>query len=213
MRAHLPLLLVSVLLGAAALEAAPPPEPEPDVNETGRLNITASTRVAVRVYNQLANLTADDQRVALAVASDVFSTASVGVDWTLCGPGMCLTPPGDTLRVRLASSPKGDVSSSVLGHALIDAQIHSGVLATVFVDRTRRLAGELGIDYRVVLGRAIAHELGHLLIGTTTHGSGLMREIWLHDELVGTRREDWVLDPGDVAVIRDRLSHRRVPIT
>ena len=206
MRARLwPILAAAFLLTARVVEGAP----EPSVDDTHRLDLTA-TRVAVRVYNQVDGLTADEQRVVLDVARDVFNTASVGVDWTLCDPGMCLTPPGDALCVRMVTSPKGDATSPVLGHALIDSRTHSGVLATVFIDRTRRLASELGIDYRVVLGRAMAHEIGHLLLGTSTHGAGLMRELWLHDELVGTRRQDWVLDPLDVAVIRDRLARRGI---
>jgi hypothetical protein len=113
------------------------------------------------------------------------------------------------LKLRIAVSPdRSDPNSGVLGQALIDSRTRTGVLATVFIDRTRRLAGALGIDYRVLLGRAIAHELAHLMLGTSTHGSGLMREIWLHDELLGTRGTDWVLDPGDAAVIRDRLAGR-----
>ena len=83
----------------------------------------------------------------------------------------------------------------VLGHALIDSRTRTGVLATVFIDRTRRVAGDLGLDHRVLLGRAIAHELGHLLLATPTHGSaGLMREVWSRDELLGTHRDDWIFD-------------------
>jgi hypothetical protein len=205
MRVQRSLVVVSMLLGAAALEAGP----EPDVDDTHRFDITARSRVAVRVYNQVTDLSSDDQRVALDVATDVFTAASVRVGWTRCDPGGCLTPPGDSLRVRIATSPDGKTDSRVLGQALIDRQTQSGVLATVFIDRTRRLASDLGIDYRIVLGRAIAHELGHLLIGTSAHGSGLMREIWSYEELLGTRRNDWVLDPFDAAVIRERLSRPR----
>jgi hypothetical protein len=97
-----------------------------------------------------------------------------------------------------------------LGHALIDHQKQTGELATVFVDRTRRLAGNLGIDHRVLLGRTIAHELGHLLLATTAHGaSGLMREFWSRDELLGTRRDDWIFAPLDAAAIRERLTRSR----
>jgi len=98
----------------------------------------------------------------------------------------------------------------VLGHAAIDSKTQTGVLATVFIDRTRRLSGELGIDHRVLLGRTIAHELGHLLLATTTHGTaGLMREAWSRDELLGTRRDDWIFDRSDAEAIRKRLARLR----
>ena len=72
-----------------------------------------------------------------------------------------------------------------------DPRSHAdGVLATVFVDRTRGLAGDLRIDHDALLGRTIAHELGHLLLATTAHAKvGLMREAWSREELaVGSPR-------------------------
>jgi hypothetical protein len=205
MRVHLSLVFMSALLVATVVEGAPP---EPNVDDTHRLDIT-TTPVAVQVYSQVNDLTDDDERRSLAVAREVFASASVDVAWTSCTPGMCNTPSPDVLKLRIAVSlDRSDPNSGVLGQALIDSRTRTGVLATVFIDRARRLAAALGIDYRVLLGRAIAHELAHLMLGTSTHGSGLMREIWLHDELLGTRGTDWVLDPGDAAVIRDRLARR-----
>jgi hypothetical protein len=205
MRAHLWFVLVSVVLVGPAVEGAPP---EPNIDET-RVDITANTRVAVHVYTQDADLSAEDERLALDVARDVFATASVDVAWTICYPGMCLKPSAEALKVRIVVSPdRGEVNSGVLGHALIDSRAHSGVLATIFLDRTQRLANDLGIDHRVLLGRAIAHELAHLLLGTSTHGIGLMREVWSYDELLGARRGDWLLTPLDAAIIRERLVRR-----
>jgi hypothetical protein len=206
MRVHRWLVLVPVLLVATTSEAAPP---EPSVDDTHRVDITANMRVAVHVYSQVADLSTDDQQISLEVASGVFSNASVDVAWTRCEPGACLTPTREALKLRIVLSPdRKKPYSGVLGHALIDSQARAGELATVFIDRTRRLAHDLGIDYRILLGRAIAHELGHLLLGTSTHGSGLMREVWSHDELLGTRPDDWVLDPHDAAAIRARLARR-----
>jgi hypothetical protein len=181
------------------------------VDDTHRLHI-AATRVPVHVYVTAgADLSADDRRIALDVARKALSTASVDVVWTLCGPGACLTPAPEVLKVRVVRSPNGGKRDShLLGLSLINPEARSGVLATVFIDRTRRLAGELRIDHRVLLGRTIAHELGHLLLATATHGnSGLMRESWSYDELSGTRRDDWIFDPLDGAAIRERLVRSR----
>jgi hypothetical protein len=205
MRSHPWLILVLVMIGTTSSEGAP----EPSVDDTHRLGITAAMRVAVHVYTQVADLSAGDQQIALDVARHVFSNARVDIAWTACQPGMCLTPSAEALKLRIVLSPdRGDAYSGVLGHALIDSQAHAGELATVFIDRTRRLARDLGIDDRMLLGRAIAHELGHLLLGTSMHGAGLMREFWSHDELLGSRRDDWVLDPADSAAIHDRRVRR-----
>jgi len=206
MRAHLWLVLAFVLVVTTTSEGAPP---EPNIDDTKAIDLTSNMRVAVHVYNQVGDLSAADQRFALDVAKEVFSTASVDVAWTMCEPGMCLTPSAEALKVRLVRSPDhSDADSSVLGQALIDSRTRSGVLATIFIDRTGRLAHDLGIDHRTLLGRAIAHELAHLLLGTSAHGAGLMRERWSHGELLGTRRSDWHLDQLDVSAIRDRLARR-----
>jgi hypothetical protein len=166
-------------------------------------------RVAVHVYTQGNELSAEDEQLALKVARDVFATASIDVAWTMCEPGTCLKPSAEALKVRIVLSPdRSEVNSGILGHALIDSRAHSGVLATIFLDRTQRLANDLGIDLRVLLGRAIAHELGHLLLGTSAHGVGLMREVWSHDELLGERRGDWEFNPLDASAIRNRLARR-----
>src|SRR5262245_31578435 len=200
-----PILVSALLVTTSVVEGAP----EPDVDNAHRGDITATAPVAVHVYSQVLDLDDDDEAIALEVARDVFSIASVKVAWTTCKPGSCETPAPDVLKLRIATSPdRGESNLAVLGQALIDSRLHTGVLATVFIDRTRRLANELGIDARVLLGRAIAHEIAHLLLGTATHGSGLMREIWLHSELVGARPNDWQLDPLDAAVIRNRLVRR-----
>jgi hypothetical protein len=220
MRFRACLVLVSVVCVAAVIHGAPP-EPAvvdsaplaPVFDDTHRADITATAAVPVFVYTTQANLNADDERTALDVARQVLSTASVDVVWTVCVPGTCLTPMPGTFKIRLVPSPKGsDHDAHLLGHSLINSQTGAGELATVFVDRTRRLAGELGIDHLVLLGRTIAHELGHLLLATATHGpAGLMREIWSRDELLGTRRTDWVFDPHDADAIRARLALPRKP--
>jgi hypothetical protein len=192
---------------AAPGNAAPP---EPTIDDTHWAGFTATTPVAVFVYSTQANISTEDQQIALEVATQVLSTASVDVAWTICVPGTCLTPTPDALKIRIL--PSRDTSGREahhLGHALIDSQTGAGELATVFIDRTRRLAADLGLDHRLLLGRTIAHELGHLLLATASHGNaGLMREIWSRDELLGTRRNDWVFDPHDAAAIRKRLARR-----
>ena len=206
MRVYLSLVLLSVVVGATTINAAPI---EPNVDDKSRAALTTHARVAVRVYNGLADFSDEDERTSLDVAKRVFSAALVDVAWTDCKPGMCLTLEPDALKIRIiVSRQPGKQQSVVLGNALVDSHASAGVLATVFIDRVERMARTVGIDYRVLLGRAIAHELGHLLLGTSKHGSGLMREVWSPDELLGTRSNDWAFDPLDAAVIRDHLARR-----
>jgi hypothetical protein len=163
--------------------------------------------VKVRVY-QSTDVTTDVLRAALNVAEATFAAASVTVVWQVCGPSECNTPPSPSERlVRLVRAPKG-VKQDVrcLGDALIDVQKGTGILATVYVDRVLALVQSLDVDYRTILGRTIAHELGHLLMATNAHStSGLMRELWSPDELQASRADDWALRPVDIAAIKRRL--------
>ena len=54
-----------------------------------------------------------------------------------------------------------------------------GIIAGVYLDRTADMARAIGADLHVVLGHTMAHEIGHLLIGTNSHaGRGIMRPTW-----------------------------------
>jgi hypothetical protein len=198
-------------LRVAAAGGAPEPMPAnpPIVIDTSRLVDQSGSHVTVRVYSAT-GLDSDAQRAALDVARSAFQAASVGIVWKICAQGGCDTPLAATdLAVRLVLA--GDTRPGVraLGEALIDRHTRTGVLATVYVNRTLRLARELGIDHGRLLGRTVAHEVGHLLLASTTHGSGLMREVWSHDELLRPRRDDWILHPSDADAIRERLASAR----
>lgn len=180
---------------------------DPAVVDTPLTLDRAKARVTVRVYSST-KIAADAQRAALDVAQATFAAASVQILWKMCTKVACDTPLSATeLVVRMVQLPEGS-GDRHLGDALIDPQKRTGVLATVYVNRTLQLARELEIDHHQLLGRAVAHEIGHLLLATNTHAaSGLMREIWSRDELLQTRREDWVLHPLDAVAILRRLTH------
>ncbi|SRR5579864_4027015 len=64
-----------------------------------------------------------------------------------------------------------------LGFALPDAEI--GVNATIFYDRLERFKESGELDLSTLLGHAIAHEIGHVLLGTTEHSTtGIMKARW-----------------------------------
>jgi hypothetical protein len=79
-----------------------------------------------------------------------------------------------------------------------------GRVATVYVDRAHWLASESGTEDSVVLGRAIAHEIGHLLMGTGRHSPrGLMRAIWMRKDFQRVDDDEWLFTPADVTAMRD----------
>jgi len=81
------------------------------------------------------------------------------------------------LVVRIGRGMAGHTPAGALGSSLPDAQY--GVSATIFEDRIEGLWESNGTDLAVVLGHAIAHELGHVLLGSAEHSSmGIMRAHW-----------------------------------
>ncbi len=67
----------------------------------------------------------------------------------------------DYCRAAPASTPGS------LGFSFVDIGRKAGTLATVFADRVQALAAIAGVDDGELLGRVIAHEIAHLLIGTS----------------------------------------------
>ena len=193
----------------------------PDVATHGPL---PTAHLKVRVYNA-AVVPAADQAVALRAAATTLAAAGIGTSWVLCGDvasdptaTVCNTPldPSE-LSVRLVKLPgtasaKGELQ---LGYSLIDTTAGAGTLATIYADRVAWLAGEAGADIPTLVGLAIAHEIGHLLLGTNAHaGSGLMRAVWSRAELRSNDATDWLVGPSEAARMRSsvlRLEGLRSP--
>jgi hypothetical protein len=174
--------------------------------------VTAWTAVVVRVYDANGAI-AGTNRDALDQARTALEAASIDVIWRVCPASpSCDAPlaPGElAIRIVRAPVPPRDTPTLPLGDAMIDTRTGTGVLATVYVDRIEWLAHEAGADRRALLGRAIAHELGHLLLATTTHGPvGLMRAYWSQDEVRRGHPRDWMFAPTELAAISRRVEAR-----
>jgi hypothetical protein len=122
------------------------------------------------------------------------------------------------LMMRIVAAPRTMRDPEVLGFSYIDIESRRTLLGTVFADRTSAVARRLGVKDGTLLGRAIAHEIGHLLLGSTHHPvTGLMRDRW------STRpgdSEDWLFSIGEAANMRtalavrqDQAAGRSVPVT
>jgi hypothetical protein len=174
--------------------------------------VTAWTAIVVRVYDVNSVLTGTS-RLALDQARKALEAASLDIVWRMCpaSPG-CDTrmAPGE-LAIRIVRSPGAPRSAGTLslGDAMIDTRTGIGVLATIYIDRIERLAHQAGIDSHALLGRAIAHELGHLLLATTRHAPiGLMRANWSQDEVRRGRPRDWSFAPTELDAMRRRAEAR-----
>ena len=175
-------------------------------------------RIVVRVYEtgmgDLAMRTA-----AIRAASSIVELAGISVEWYDCTEdgrrSVCqdarragnfiarIMPtllPGAALRQGSleALDHHGDAKPP-LGFAVVDPDTRMGKMATVFHDQIDAVARRAGVARSELLGRALAHEVGHLLLGARGHGrTGIMRAVWTDDELMRDRPEDWLFAPAEV---------------
>ena len=227
-------LLVAGFLGAAVdAGAAPDPAPPSAADKDGGLRLSRA-RVQVRVYDTTV-MSAADRTVALRAATGILAAAGIDISWLICGSSDAATNPPDCavpltrneLAVRLVRlagtpSPRGQLS---LGYSLLDMSAGGGTLATVYVDRVEWLVaqGRLG-SWKLevgsssegaaaarVLGFAVAHELGHLLLGTNVHAAaGLMRAVWSRSDLQRYNPADWLFTPVETLAMSRALRQRQV---
>lgn len=179
---------------------------------------TARPDVCVRIYDSSGVMSRSDE-AALDYAREALADADINVVWQRCFVVPCETPlRSGEMIVRIARSRKSAQAREplVLGDAWVDPVEGTGVLATVYIDRVHLLAAEARVDVRRLLGRAIAHELGHLLLASTVHPPlGLMRATWRNEELQRDDRLDWTFAPTEAQSMARRAlamaARRSVP--
>jgi len=161
--------------------------------------------LVVRVYNAYGVAPAT-LASARGSAERVMTSAGIRLTWAEC-PCDGAVGAAD-LVMRVTSAPRSSEPGS-LGFAYVDTVQKSGTLATVFADRVQGLAHAADVSEGELLGRAIAHEIAHLLLGTSTHTLvGLMRGRWTSTELALNRPIDWQLSRSDSARLREGLTRR-----
>jgi hypothetical protein len=118
-------------------------------------------------------------------------------------------PAKGELVVRMVRGASTNGTSFALGEAFVDTVKRTGVLATVFVDRIEAFAAQAAGDVVSVVGSVVAHEIGHLLLGTNDHtDEGLMRRTWTLTDLARNRDADWLFTKSDVDRVRRNRSRR-----
>jgi hypothetical protein len=195
------ILFMSVLtaMNVAVSEAAPSPE----------------AVVAVRTYNYAA-VPSVQLALAKSEAGHVFRSAGISVEWIDCRvrggdeEPVCTEPliVGRDLMLRLVDrTPVEGERIVALGESMLDRDQRGGVLMTIDVSPVRSVAGRAFTSISTLLGRAVAHEIGHLLLGSAEHPRlGLMRALWSHDELRGLKPAHWGFSAREAARMRQTLS-------
>jgi hypothetical protein len=170
--------------------------------------------VAIRTYNYAA-LSTLQLAAARSEAARIFDRAGISLEWIECRvPGVlegaaCTEPllAGRDLMLRLMNRiPAQGDPIVALGESMLDLEQRGGVLMTIDVFPVRAVAEQAFTALPTLLGRAIAHEIGHLLLGSAEHPrSGLMRALWSRDELRGLKPAHWGFSAREAAQMRQAV--------
>ena len=115
--------------------------------------------------------------------------------------------PGSILIVVRDDEPGAlrDAARPVLGVAIHTAQ--GSLAAYVFYRRAAEQADRYGVPRAVVVGAAMAHEMGHLLLPTPRHAdTGLMRGCWDYEEFVRAAQGRLRFSADEAASIRAQIA-------
>ncbi len=187
----------------------------------------AAVVLVVRLYHAFG--VGIDGQAAQKVAQSLLERAGIAVTWIDCSartdaadavPARCEhTLEANELVLRvLASGPAVQGAAVPMGYSFVhhprngEEGVPPPVLATVFADRVDRAARAASVDTTLVLGRAMAHEIGHLLLNHPRHARhGLMRALWTADQFRRNRDDEWTFHSGDAKAMRDGLAQRSAP--
>jgi hypothetical protein len=143
----------------------------------------SDARLTVRLLDYV-NLPAGTRSEVAASAKRILGQAGVAVEFVECYSGgvetgvpACNASLGPADLYLRIFQPKLAVKGGQLGYAAMTRE--SGAYITVFINPEQRKARAGSLDDGVLLGHAVAHEIGHLLLGANSHSSsGIMRPAW-----------------------------------
>jgi len=167
---------------------------------------SADLKMSVHVYNY-AGSPADMLRVAESETERIFAKAGVHLEWHECGltalaesaDPTCDTPltPSD-LHLRIVKSvnlKRVQVSPETGGFTI-------GNLALVQMQYLQELPTPSEYVRDLMLGRVIAHEFGHALLGPGHSSQGIMRACWGKELWEFTGANDMVFTPDQEKALR-----------
>jgi hypothetical protein len=205
---------LAVLLGIAGGPALGSAKPRPAQNAQSNPVIT------LRVYNY-AQVEAQEWIRAKAEATRVLMSAGIEARWLDCP--VTAEPPSDhacrkplkptnfVLRILPKSMAERMArGADSFGFAQQSTDGTPSYVASVFFHRVEGAAREFGVSRAVVLGHALAHEVGHLLLGKDSHSpNGIMRALWTEKELLNASAARLLFLPQQAEQMRTEVRARQ----
>lgn len=204
-------LLLSLSLQGLVLASSPSIGQEPlHQREISRLP-EQGIRVTVLVHNY-AHLPAQILVEVQDRASLIFRKAGVEVEWADCpvndeDPASYPGCPAavDATQLFLRIFPKTATKTEDNGQAFVAARI-----ANIFWNRVEERVQRLNVSVSRILAHTVAHELGHLLLGSNSHSpTGIMTAHWDAQVLIRISQEGLYFNGQQSDFIRSEMRKRK----
>jgi hypothetical protein len=165
-----------------------------------------------------ANVPAELLAAAEAEAHGIFHRAGVETVWLNCSaklektqPAICYVVDSTHLVVQVLSHAKSanfHYRIEVLGIANLDEN-GVGYYAYIFYDRVQRISEERKLG-QALLADVLAHEVGHLLLGSPSHSmTGIMTGRWAGEGLRSVSEGSLLFSSLESRTMRNRLRSGR----
>ena len=177
-------------------------------------------QITVRVYNY-AGVTGETLLKAEEEGTRIFRKVEVGSAWIDCGSPQlpksqaspCQIPLGAiTVNMRIlppAMAARFESSREEMGFALVSGRAGGATDAWVFYQRVKDAAASDLASASQILAYAMAHEIGHLLLGPDHHThEGIMCARWNLKALEEIGQGQMLFTRGQANLIRNELQTR-----
>jgi hypothetical protein len=182
--------------------------------QRGKPQAGADMEITIRIHNYAQANTSGVQHAERA-AGDLLREAGVNAVWTECpiGPadsrGAACAKPLSPLDFVLNLLPRSMSDRFRLRVNVLGFAVEPG--AFIFYDAVKDCAARQQQDLDPLLGGAIAHELGHLLLGTNSHSSsGLMSAFWSTKRLIIVQQRGLAFSSADAERLQKAVLARRL---
>ena len=179
------------------------------------MSFAQNPQIAVSVYDD-AGVPEDTLASAEGRAAKIFQRAGLDVSWLTCvrpNYASCATAfneIGGPVHLVLRIKPNGAswTSDAAFGVAYL-ASDGTGRYGDVFWKRASDLQANSKVDLASILASVMAHEMGHLLLGSNAHAiSGIMQAHWEDDEFRRISMGSLLFLPGQGKRMRARITQR-----
>jgi hypothetical protein len=187
----------------------------------GSLSVSRTPlHVLLTISSDLAPLS---RQTLISETERIWHREQVDIDWTR--PGYPVEPSEAPLRVLVVARPQSSPAGRrwPVAELIVEATPRAVAIASIegaerVVNEATRsgITGHTTREYQVglVLGRAVAHEIGHFLLSTGTHAdSGLMRAIIDAREFTALNGDAFRLDRDASRWLRQRRTTTLTPLT